>query len=46
MGASFKTAQSLLKPLAGVKMVRGVFLARTVWPNPFEALMQDESGGQ
>ncbi|MDR3446024.1 hypothetical protein [Dyella sp.] len=35
MGATYKAAQSLLLPLPGVKVVRGVFLARTVWPNPF-----------
>jgi len=42
MGASFKAAQSLIQPLPGVQDVRGVFLARTVWPNPFEALLEDD----
>jgi hypothetical protein len=35
LGASFKAAQSLVAPLPGVKNVAGLFLARTVWPNPF-----------
>lgn len=43
MGASFKAAQSLLQPLPHVQHVRGVFLARTVWPNPFAALLEDDS---
>lgn len=31
MGASFKAAQSLLLQIPGVREVRGIFLARTVW---------------
>lgn len=38
MGASFSAAKRLLLGLPGVQRVRGVFLAKTVWPNPFSAL--------
>ena len=36
MGASFKAAQSKLLGIPNVRQVRGIFLARTVWKDPFE----------
>lgn len=36
MGASFAAAKTLLGGLPGVSEVVGVFLAKTVWPSPFE----------
>lgn len=36
LGSSFKAAQSMIAPLQGVQTVQGLFLARTVWPNPFD----------
>lgn len=37
MGASFAAAKQILTGLPGVTDVRGLFLAKTVWPNPFAA---------
>ncbi|MEH6501702.1 hypothetical protein [Halopseudomonas aestusnigri] len=37
-GASFKAAKELLLPLPGVQQVLGLFLAKTVWANPFDDL--------
>lgn len=33
-GSSFNAAKSLITPLSGVEQVRGLFLAKTVWPQP------------
>jgi hypothetical protein len=39
MGASYKAAQQLIRPLLGVEEVHGVFLAKTDWEQPdFAAL--------
>jgi predicted amidophosphoribosyltransferase len=36
MGASFRAMKQLIMQQLGVTKCYGVFLARTVWPNPFE----------
>lgn len=40
-GASFKAAEAMLSGLPGVQSVTGIFLARTVWPNPFANVADD-----
>ncbi|UJB19585.1 MULTISPECIES: hypothetical protein [Lysobacter] len=39
MGASFAAAKQLLTGLPSIADVRGLFLAKTVWPNPFAAVV-------